>query len=106
MTISGRDLLVLPFVLTRVPLYFLDRQVIRRLPVESGPRTTLDSALGAVDVWAGRFLDDDGICHLGRARQAAAQPQQRALVPRTYTTVTLRMPRQVAEKRYARTRRP
>lgn len=87
---------VIPFAVVRVPLYLLDQHLVRRLPTASSTRIAFDRALGTVDLWAGRLIDDPTISARGQSRLTDA----RALAPPPHRAAHRESP----NRRYAVTR--
>src|SRR3954451_3097280 len=61
-------LIALPYELARLPLVIVDNGLFDRLPETSGPRVTLDRAIGSVDKLAGTLLGNRDIARRGADR--------------------------------------
>jgi len=61
-------LVSLPYELARLPLVIVDNSLLARLPETSGPRVTLDRAIGSVDKLAGTLLGNSDIAKRGTDR--------------------------------------
>jgi hypothetical protein len=61
-------LIALPYELARLPLAIVDSSLSHRLPETSGPRVTLDRALGSADRLAGAVLRNRDIATRGAER--------------------------------------
>src|SRR3954454_22244170 len=61
-------LITLPYELARLPLVLVDNGLSDRLPETSGPRVTLDRAIGSVDKLAGTLLHNRDIARRGADR--------------------------------------
>jgi hypothetical protein len=61
-------LIALPYELARLPLTVVDGTLSDRLPETSGPRVTLDRAIGSADKLAGTVLRNRGIATRGVER--------------------------------------
>lgn len=81
------DVLAVPFALIRLPLYVVDRSLLRRLNRHSGPRIALECGLGTVDICAGHFLADDVITGQGVCRVRAALRDRPAASSRSVAAV-------------------
>lgn len=85
-------LIALPYEIARLPLTLVDSKLADRLPETSGPRVTLDRAIGSADKVAGSVLRNRDIAQRGtdriertdklvaaaRLEQAAAQRREQA----------------------------
>jgi len=58
-------LIALPYEIARLPLTLVDSKLAYRLPETSGPRLTLDRAIGSADKVAGTALGDDPVAEHG-----------------------------------------
>jgi hypothetical protein len=82
-------LIALPYEVARLPLVMVDSSLSDRLPETSGPRVSLDRAIGSADKLAGALLRNRDIAERGAHRierseklVAAARLEQEAAVRR------------------------
>ncbi|MGI9155759.1 MAG: hypothetical protein ACR2FG_03870 [Marmoricola sp.] len=61
-------LIALPYELARLPLLIVDNSLSDRLPETSGPRVTVDRAIGSADKLAGALLGNRDIARRGADR--------------------------------------
>ena len=61
-------LITLPYELARLPLVLVDNGLSDRLPETSGPRVTLDRAIGSADKLAGTLLGNRDLARRGSDR--------------------------------------
>jgi hypothetical protein len=61
-------LIALPYELARLPLVIVDHRLSDKLPETSGPRVTLDRAIGSADKLAGALLGNRDIAKRGAER--------------------------------------
>jgi hypothetical protein len=61
-------IITLPYELARLPLVLVDNGLSDRLPETSGPRVTLDRAIGSADKLAGTLLGNRDIARRGSDR--------------------------------------
>ena len=92
-----RTVIALPYELARLPLVLADNRLSGRQPATSGPRLTLDRAIGSADKVAGAVLGNRTIARRGAERVersdklvAAARLEQQAAQQREQATQTAR----------------
>ena len=95
-----------PYKLARLPLVIIDSTLSERLPETSGPRVTLDRAIGSADKLAGALLGDEAIAKSGAKRiersqklVTAARLEQEAATRREQARETLAEGRQEASQK-------